>query len=69
MPLAEGIRAILASGVLLQAWAEEGSRSHQEGRVPWGSASSRGAGGQSASLQYFDFRAGEWKAILSERDW
>lgn len=69
MSLAEGVRAILASGVLLPDWAEEGSRVHQEGRGPWESAGPRGASGQSASLQYFDFRAGAWKAILSESDW
>lgn len=69
MSLAEGVHAILTSGVLLPDWAEEDSRVHQGGRGPWELGGPRGASGQSASLQYFDFRAGAWKAVLNESDW
>lgn len=67
MTLTEGVRAILATGVLLQEGLEECEDKEPECRSTQRCV--RGAGGPVATLEYFNSQAGTWETIRTERDW
>lgn len=80
MTLPEGLRAILASGVLRDDAAENDSgsligrrRSHVSGAGSEAAAEAgsdmQGTSGQAQSLEYFNSQEGTWDAVRNESDW
>lgn len=80
MTLAEGLRAILATGVLRNDGTETEiglligrRRCHMSGGAPevGGGAGNdvQGTGGRAQALEYFNPHAGKWDVVRNECDW